>query len=302
MAGFHTRLESAISEQVRHLLAAFRLFATVTVVFVIVIIVICLIKFNEQSVGAEVPPSATASTAASSGTDPGQSDADSLSATLPPSEASADTRAAASDGSLVGWQYIDGERYFYYADGRKATGIQIIKGVVFDLDDQGRWQSSYLNVPYISQLPDMPSGCEVVSVTMMLNQAGVRASKEQVAERLPYADDPNLGFTGSLYVDGSSGASGVVWPPALLDLVRSFKGSAVDLTGQSWDSICSYIDEGKPVVVWFSSSGLDHTVVLTGYSKTQVWINDPLAEKDVILELPTFLSNWAGNGYRALSY
>jgi uncharacterized protein YvpB/Na+-transporting methylmalonyl-CoA/oxaloacetate decarboxylase gamma subunit len=300
MAGFHTRLESAISEQVKHLVSAFRLFATVAVVFVVVMIVICLIKFNEQSVGAEEPPPASASTSSYAATT--GSGLEDGSAALEASGTSADTRAASDDDTLVGWQYLDGERYFYFADGRIATGTQIIKGVVFDFDDQGRWQSSYLNVPYISQLPDMPSGCEVVSVTMMLNQAGVRVSKEEVAERLPYASDPDLGFTGSLYVDGSSGASGVIWPPALLGLVKSLKGSAADLTGQPWETICSYIDEGKPVVVWFRSDGLDHTVLLTGYSRSQVWINDPLAEKDVVLDLTAFMDSWAGNGYRALSY
>lgn len=197
-----------------------------------------------------------------------------------------------------GWQTIDGDRIFF-DNGVPASGERVLNGVRFTLDERGAWVSTRLDVPYISQLPDMPAGCEVVSVTMMLNYADVAVTKEAVAAVLPYNEDPNLGFNGDLYSDIYAG---VIWPSALVDLVKSFKGTAVDLTGASWENITRYLESGKPVCIWFRSEGLDHTVLLTGYSATSVWINDPLAEKDVELDLETFMLWWESNECHALSY
>ena len=201
-----------------------------------------------------------------------------------------------------GWQIEDGERYYYQADGTKATGTILINGAFVHFDEQGQWQSTRLDVPYISQLPDMPSGCEVVSVTMMLNYAGIDVTKEDVAERLPYADDPEFGFTGSLYDDGYYWEGGIIWPPALLDLVESYIGTAVDLTESPWSVICEQIDAGRPVCIWFGTDGLDHTVLLTGYSATEIWLNDPLDEENSVMSLEWFMFYWQQNDYRALSY
>jgi uncharacterized protein YvpB len=209
---------------------------------------------------------------------------------------------AAAKESELGWRLVDGSRYYYLDDGSFATGTVEIDGVNVTFDDEGRWVSSRLDVPYLSQLPDMPTGCEVVSVTMMLNHAGVAVTKEEIAARIPYAANPNEGFTGSVYDGGDFLSGGIVWPPALLALVEEYQGSAVDLTGATWEDLCDSIDRGRPVCVWFRSEGLDHTVLLTGYSANTIWMNDPLWDKDVTLSLEDFLSRWAGNENRALSY
>ncbi|MDR1014728.1 MAG: C39 family peptidase [Coriobacteriales bacterium] len=201
----------------------------------------------------------------------------------------------------AGWRVVDGRRQYYFTDGSQAIGTVRIDGADVTFDEQGTWLSSRLDVPYISQLPDMPFGCEAVSVTMMLNYAGIETSKEDVVALLPYAGDPNLGFTGSVYYQGFS-LGGIIWPPALLDLVRAYGQDAVDLTGASWEEVCAFIDEGRPVCVWFRTAALDHTVLLTGYSDATVWVNDPLADKDTALDSETFLSYWSQNDYRALSY
>ena len=203
----------------------------------------------------------------------------------------------------TGWYVEDGVRYYLLPNGECATGTIVVEGVYFSFDEEGRWQSSSLDVPYICQLPDMPFGCEVVSVTMMLNYAGVDVTKEDVAYDLPYdAWDPNVGFTGSLYYYWDD-FGGIIWPPALLDLVFAYLGSAVDLTGYSWSVICEYIDSGRPVCIWIiDDEWFDHTILLTGYSDTEVWINDPLSEWNTTMSLYEFMFRWEGNGYRALSY
>jgi uncharacterized protein YvpB len=208
----------------------------------------------------------------------------------------------AANAANAGWHEIDGARYYYFADGTLARGVAEIDAVQVTFDDEGRWVSSRLDVPYISQLPEMPSGCEIVSVTMMLNHAGIDVSKEDAAAQLPYSNDPSQGFTGSVYDAGGYGYGGIVWPSALVELVRGYQGSAVDLTEASWETVRGFVDEGRPVCIWFTEGGLDHTVLLVGYSENTVWVNDPLAAKDTTLELEVFFQLWAQNGYRALSY
>ena len=202
----------------------------------------------------------------------------------------------------AGWHIEDGVRFYFLPDGSKATGTLLIDGASVTFDAEGRWLSTRLDVPFISQLPDMPSGCEVVCVTMMLNHAGLYVTKEQVANRIGYASDPNVGYTGNLYAERGSDTGGIIWPSGLLDLVISFKGSALDLTGKPWEEIQAQIDSSRPVCMWLKADGLDNTVVLTGYSATEVWINNPETGKDLPVPLDVFLQQWADNNNRALSY
>jgi uncharacterized protein YvpB len=285
-------------QHLRHLASTVKLFGVLTTALVVVLGSLAWANGSDDNTTAYAEASAARETfsldaAAAQGTD----------RLAEKATAALDSLALkAAIAANAGWQTVDGVRYYYQADGTRATGTLRIDDVDVSFDDEGRWVSSRLDVPYISQLPDMPSGCEVVSVTMMLNFAGVSVSKEEVAARLPYADDPNVGFTGDLYADGGSGFGGIIWPPALLDLVRGYYGSAVDLTGQPLDELQAYIEQGKPVCVWFRDSSLDHCVVLTGLSATTVWVNDPLGDKDVVLDLADFLFRWEMNAYRALSY
>jgi uncharacterized protein YvpB len=216
--------------------------------------------------------------------------------------ASAANVVGAANAANAGWHEIDGARYYFRADGTVARGTVEIGVTSVTFDDEGRWMSSRLDVPYISQLPEMPSGCEVTSVTMMLNHAGINVSKEEMAAQLPYSNDPSQGFTGSVYEDGGYGYGGIVWPSALLEPVRRYQESVVDLTGESWETVRGFVDEGRSVCIWFTENGLDHTVLLVGYSADTVWVNDPLNDKDVALDTEIFFQRWAQNSYRALSY
>jgi uncharacterized protein YvpB len=201
------------------------------------------------------------------------------------------------------WQTLDGERSYVYSNGEKATGTVLIDGATVSFDENGVWLSTRLDVPYVSQLPDMPFGCEVVSATMMLNHAGVSVTKEELVAGLSYSPDPNQGFTGSITYAARNGLGGIVWPQGILPLVQGYKSSALDLSGSTWETIQGYLDSGRAVCMWITvPTILDHTVVLTGYSKNEVWINDPQVDKDVAMNLALFQSYWQSNGQRALSY
>jgi uncharacterized protein YvpB len=292
----HARPKNPLVSQLGHLMVLLRVFWAVALAFVLVMSMVGWLRLSEQMAFAQEESDPLASLVS-----------EMISRKIDDLVRTADRLALAydldhRDAVVSGWRIDEGSRQYYLADSGLAKGIIDIDGVMVTFDDEGNWISSRLDAPYISQLPDMPFGCEVVSVTMMLNYAGIDVTKEELAARMPYAGDPNEGFTGSLYGVNAFGGGGVIWPPALLELVRERCGSAVDLTGESWETVQGFIDQGRPVCVWFTSEGLDHTVLLTGYSDTTVWVNDPLADKDVTLDIDTFWYFWEGNGYRALSY
>ena len=61
-----------------------------------------------------------------------------------------------------------------------------------------------LNVPIENQMPDLPNGCEVTSLAMLLNYYGINVTKEDLAQKIAhvssydgnYRGNPNKGFVG----------------------------------------------------------------------------------------------------------
>jgi uncharacterized protein YvpB len=197
--------------------------------------------------------------------------------------------------------------------------------------------SVLLKVPVINQLPELYNGCEVTSLTMLLNWAGVAVDKVQVADDLPknptsrvidssgtitYWGDPNKGFVGD--ITGENPGFGVYHGPIAALLNRYLPGKAIDLTGSSFSDILHYVSIGKPVIVWTtqtfaptnewvtwqSPSGPvkttfdEHCVLLVGYDmdKKVVYINDPMGgipAKEISLQ--PFQESWEQLGKQAVS-
>ncbi|PGZ95414.1 hypothetical protein COE51_20295 [Bacillus pseudomycoides] len=160
-----------------------------------------------------------------------------------------------------------------------------------------------LDVPIISQRdPYIPSrnlvsGCEITSVTMMLQYAGANVDKVQLAYEMPYSSfDPNQGFVGNPF-----GRGWTIYPPALMDLVRKYAGSSINLTGKD---IKRPLDDGKPVVVWMTMHGFTvHAITLVGYDDKNVYYNDPwTGEKNATMYWSDFYNNWSTQNRRAISY
>lgn len=130
-----------------------------------------------------------------------------------------------------------------------------------------------LNVPIIRQLPELATGCEITSVTMMVNYAGANESKIKLAMEMPkHPWDPNRGFVGNSFTKNGW----TIYPPALMEQVENYTGSAVNLTGVNNRSL-ERILVNKPVVVWVSPMhGFTvHAIVLTGYDEHYFYYNDP---------------------------
>ena len=167
--------------------------------------------------------------------------------------------------------------------------------------------SSYLpsvnltNVPLISQLPELPNGCEITAVTMMLQYSGAHVTKMQMAHSMPFSSNPNYGYIGRPW--DSSGIT--IFPPALMNLVEKNSGThtAKNLTGQGFDAIKYQLNQGHPVVTWHTMHGFPyHALTVTGYDQYNVYYNDCWTNKRTSMTINKFLSNWATQKQRAISY
>jgi uncharacterized protein YvpB len=191
-----------------------------------------------------------------------------------------------------------------------------------------------LNTPVINQMPELPRGCEVTSLTMLLNQAGVKVDKMTLAKQIKkvpfhdgaYIGNPNDGFVGDIYNINDSGLG--VYHGPVADLARTYLGSKVDdVTNQDWSAVEQKLNEGHAVWViinstfkklpdndpywynWNTREGKlrvtykEHSVLVTGYGPDTVFANDPLSGKqNEQLNKADFIAAWKQMGSQAISY
>ncbi|GAF40389.1 secreted SH3 domain protein [Agrilactobacillus composti DSM 18527 = JCM 14202] len=194
-------------------------------------------------------------------------------------------QAVADDGSL--WYQVGGDQWVS-ANGGITTGAIYPE------------TASLTGVPLIAQLPELPNGCEITAVTMMLRYAGADVDKVALAHEMPRSSDPNQGYVGDPW-----DASGVtIFPPALMGLVQKYAGNAIDMTGMSFDAIRYQIGIRKhPVVAWQTLHGFPyHAVVVTGYTATDVTYLDCWSNSAATVSIADFVSNWQTQNFRAISY
>ncbi|PEO40197.1 hypothetical protein CN555_04985 [Bacillus wiedmannii] len=188
------------------------------------------------------------------------------------------------------------------------------------------------NVPLIQQLPELDRGCEVTSLAMMLQYAGITVDKMKLANEIKKVDfmndgvrgNPNEGFVGNIYTFSESGYG--VYHGPLFQLAKKYlPNKAVDLTGKSIEELYKSVKSGQPVVMitnakfapldedefttWETNSGdvsityNEHCVVLIGYDEEFVYIRDPLEDSlDVKVPRGKFEKAWMQMGSQAISY
>lgn len=155
------------------------------------------------------------------------------------------------------------------------------------------------NVPLIAQRPELPNGCEITAVTMMLQYAGAKVDKMEMAREMPRSSNPNYGYIGQPW--DQTGIT--IFPPALMNLVEQYAGSAKNLTGQGFDAIKYQINIGHPVVTWNTLYGFPyHALVVTGYDKNYVYYNDCWTDQTLQMGINQFINNWNTQNRRAISY
>jgi uncharacterized protein YvpB len=172
-------------------------------------------------------------------------------------------------------------------------------------------------VTCIMQEPELPSGCEITSLTILLNYLGYRADKIVMAQ--DYLITSPL-ESKSLYEafggDPADPAAYGCYAPVIVNSANQYlkdsqsNKTAYDISGTEFEDLFTYIDSDIPVVVWttedlaapqytkewYTDDGVyctwispQHCVLLYGYDKASdmVYISDPL-KGNVTYSLETF--------------
>lgn len=194
-------------------------------------------------------------------------------------------------------------RVYYDEDGRLKTGTFQVDTVEYKASEESGEIYSVRNLPEpVSQRPELPTGCEITSWTMMANYAGVDIEKTEAADEMPTSSDPNQGFVGSPY--SSEGGSLVIFPRGLEDMTEKYFGSYENMTGCSYEDIEEKLRKKRLVIVWVTR--LDgfgsHTVALTGYDEKSFYYNDPWTGTEETISREYFETIWGENEHMAMSY
>ncbi|MBA1392841.1 hypothetical protein EQ500_02990, partial [Lactobacillus sp. XV13L] len=140
------------------------------------------------------------------------------------------------------------------------------------------------------------------ATAMMINFAGHKVSKLQIANETPRSKDPNKGFVGSPYKEYPAG----YWiaPAGLKSLVKKYLGTAEVMTNCSLTAIKKKLLHSHLVVVWVCGmNGLaNHALTLTGYHHNVLFYNDPWTGHPSSMSNKNFVRYWRRDGCRALSY
>ncbi|NQX57558.1 C39 family peptidase [Paenibacillus qinlingensis] len=196
-------------------------------------------------------------------------------------------------------------------------------------------KSAMLDVPVVQQLPELPAGCEITSLTMLLQYYGVNKMKMDLVGEMPtdmtpakldasgnitYWGNPNSGFVGD--VTRKKRGFGI-YAAGLFPLMQNYIPQAINLTGEAFELYEGQVAHGIPVIVWttidynlpykwvtwdtpigpLKTTYSEHAVVLVGFDETNVYLNDPLSgEKQVKVNKAQFVETWAAMGKQGLTY
>ena len=181
------------------------------------------------------------------------------------------------------------------------------------IDDEVDWmtmkQEQKLDVPLENQMPDLPNGCEVTSLSMLMNYYGIKVNKNELAENIQHVDfftdggkyrgNPNQGFVGHMSI---ANAGWCVYNGPLYNVARKYTTHIENITGSDFLSLLKLVSNGHPVLIittttfnrvndmqtWDTNTGKvnvtpsSHACVITGYSKPKkvVYVNNPYGYKN----------------------
>ena len=166
-------------------------------------------------------------------------------------------------------------------------------------------RSYILDVKNIMQNPELPTGCEITSLTIVLNHLGFNVDKLYMANN--YLTKGKIGtvFPWDAFLgDPTSSHSYGCYAPVIEKDANRFlsdNGSdlkAYDISGAEFEDVLKELTNGQPIVIWatinmaqsklttswtidgekFTWRGNEHCLVLTGYDmdKGLVYVADPL--------------------------
>jgi uncharacterized protein YvpB len=237
--------------------------------------------------------------------------------------------------SLVGVLVITGFVFFSKNKETISSEVEVTTGVAEEklLSEQTTVSEGHkipeemlLDVPLLNQMdsPRLYNGCEVTSLAMILNYKGISVTKNQLAQeitRVPLQyisgenGNPNTGFVGNM----EDGPGLGVYHEPIFKLAQKYLNAA-DLTNSSFDQLLKEVANGNPVWVittstfapvseietWQTPEGtVDisfkmHSVVITGYDSTNIYINNPYGTKNQKVDRKSFIEAWEQMGRQAV--
>jgi uncharacterized protein YvpB len=125
----------------------------------------------------------------------------------------------------------------------------------------------YIDIRTVFQLPELPTGCEVTALTMLLNYYGFSADKVALAENyLPKSTYMSLADDGKVYVNNFfdvflgdpfgrgwgcfSNAIAYAARSYIADQNQSDNYRVINLSGSDPEELYDYVKDGVPVIVW----------------------------------------------------
>lgn len=200
-----------------------------------------------------------------------------------------------TDAANGNGHYVDYSQRVSIYSGRQTTGNKTIT-----YDDNGNIVAVFNNAEVISQLPELPTGCEITAVTMMLRYAGYNVNKIQLANEMPRSNNGDYGFVGNPF----SYSGWWIFPTGIAPVVRHYVGHADIMTGASLQSIKDHLINGHLVVVWVANVNgfVNHALALTGFDSNNLFYNNPWTGRKESMTIGNFYQHWNADRQRAISY
>ena len=218
------------------------------------------------------------------------------------------------------------------------AAIILIIGAIYlfnknKINDEIDWmtmkQEQKLNVPLENQMPDLPNGCEVTSLSMLMNYYGIKVSKNELAETIQHVDsftdggkyrgNPHQGFVGHMTI---ANAGWCVYNEPLYNVAGKYTSHIENITGSDFLSLLKLVSTGHPVMIittttfnkvnnmqtWDTNTGKvnvtpsSHACVITGYSKPKkvVYVNNPYGYKNQPVNWKNLQASYNQQGRQAL--
>ncbi|MFC4558593.1 C39 family peptidase [Virgibacillus kekensis] len=196
-------------------------------------------------------------------------------------------------------------------------------------------ESVRLSAPQINQLPELPRGCEVTSLAMLLQYSGIEVTKSELANQVPrdnthyrktkegtFFGNPHKGFVGDMYSYNTPGYG--VYHGPIAQLAAQYVGveRVHDFSGENFSQIIDQLNQNRPVWViinaeyrelpedqfttWQTEDGpiqitmKEHSVLVTGYDEKFIYFNDPLNRTDKA-PINDFKEAWIQMGKQAIT-
>ena len=193
-----------------------------------------------------------------------------------------------------------------------------------------------IDVPYINQKKNYPTGCEPISAVMALRHLGYKISGKYFITHFlsvapaPFVDeagksmgyDPREYFLGNPFSENGWGCMAPVIEKALIKCIDHSKHEIKNLTGTPLNELKSYIDRDIPVIIW-GTQGMaptrvsrtwavvgtegtytwispNHCLLLVGYDDTGYYFNDPLTHKNCRYPADIVNNRYISNGMQAI--